>query len=91
ATRLYLDFCNHLEKYGHVRASGETPDAFAQRVAKTAPPLAETVQHFTRLFNAISYAKPVETQQPERLQQMEKALRLLVKQLKKQPRVVNKT
>lgn len=57
--RLYLRFCRQMAARGLVRAAGETPQAFARRIAATEPRLARRAQAVTALYVALRYrARP---------------------------------
>lgn len=62
--RLYLRFCRQMAARGLVRAPDETPQAFAARIAATAPRLARRAQAVTALYVALRYrARPGTAQQ----------------------------
>lgn len=54
--RLYWQFCQRLERQGLVRAAGEAPGDFAQRIATQQPELAHAVNKITQCYQAIVYA-----------------------------------
>ncbi|HVL00589.1 MAG TPA: DUF3488 and transglutaminase-like domain-containing protein, partial [Dongiaceae bacterium] len=56
ADRLYLRFCQKLAKRGLVRAPGEGPSDFAQRVAAALPSRAGEIRAITNLYLRLKYA-----------------------------------
>ncbi|MFZ5561254.1 MAG: transglutaminase TgpA family protein [Pseudomonadota bacterium] len=53
--RLYRRYCARLARRGVPREAGEGPLAFARRVARQQPALAEEAQEFARLYTALRY------------------------------------
>jgi protein-glutamine gamma-glutamyltransferase len=53
--KLYLGFCQRLEKMGVVREPGETPGDFSRRAGQALPRLAESIAEVTRRYHALAY------------------------------------
>ncbi len=71
--RLYLKFCQRLERMGVARAPGEAPEDFSRRAQDALPDKAEQVDHITRLYSELAYVPAVEQQQG--LEKLVKAVR----------------
>jgi transglutaminase-like putative cysteine protease len=57
AKRIYDQFLDKLARGGFVQQTGEGPRAFAERVARAAPELAEPTGHITRLYLRLRYER----------------------------------
>lgn len=54
--RLYLGFCQRLEKMGVAREAGEAPQDFARRAQQQLPRLAQQIADVTRRYDQLAYA-----------------------------------
>lgn len=73
AVRLYLRFCAALARSGLVRAPGETPQQFMQRVTTAHPWWRDEVEAITRLYVELAYV--CRAPDPERLQELQRRVR----------------
>lgn len=56
--RIYRRYCARLARHGIVREAGESPQAYARRVARAWPELAAEAEEFARLYARLRYRRP---------------------------------
>jgi len=56
--KAYRRYCERMARRGVIREAGEEPQAFARRVAGTAPALATEADEFASLYMALRYRRP---------------------------------
>lgn len=57
--KAYYQYCARLARRGVIRAAGEGPQAFARRIATTAPAMAAEADEFASLYMALRYRPAV--------------------------------
>jgi transglutaminase-like putative cysteine protease len=72
--RLYLRFCEKLEKMGVAREPGESPTAYAKRAQRSLPRLSTEIAAITSMYQGMAYAGAVED---------ERAVAVLAKAIRK--------
>lgn len=73
ASRLYLRFCQALAKSGLVRAPGETPQQYLQRVCAANPQWREDAEAITQLYVELAYVS--RHGDPARLRELQRRVR----------------
>ncbi|MFN3586345.1 MAG: DUF3488 and DUF4129 domain-containing transglutaminase family protein [Moraxellaceae bacterium] len=68
--RLYLRFCRQMAARGIARAPGESPSAYAERIAGAKPALATRARAITGLFVALRYRDGKDPAQERRLRRL---------------------
>lgn len=73
--RLYRRFLRKLAQKGINKRPAETPSAFGQRAAEQEPEVAEHIEHVTRLYLHLRYARLSVTQEQAQLKQLAREVR----------------
>jgi transglutaminase-like putative cysteine protease len=73
ASRLYLRFCKVLGKQGFVRAPGETPQQYMQRISAANPQWRDDVEAITQLYVELAYIS--RNSQPDKLRELQRRVR----------------
>jgi hypothetical protein len=73
ASRLYLRFCQALDKQGFTRAPGETPQQYLQRIGVANPQWRDDAEAITRLYVELAYVS--RHGEPDKLRELQRRVR----------------
>jgi len=73
ASRLYLRFCQALDKQGFTRAPGETPQQYLQRIGVANPQWRDDAEAITRLYVELAYVS--RHGEPDKLRELQRWVR----------------